>query len=229
MKQMTRPLLLEIGERIRRSLIAKNAARDTAVNLSRELIRYCSLAIRASHRNEWKEAGRLLNEAHRVADEIRTAVAAHPDLFFASYTQDALKELAEAHLLMAIAQGRPMPMPEEIGVEHAAYLNGLAEAAGELRRRVLDEIRGGHSQEAERLLVAMDEIYDLLVTMDFPDALTGGLRRNTDMVRGVLERTRSDLTISFRESELKAAIDALQAQIEAIHPSDERRPNDVDT
>lgn len=206
--------LPKIGDRIRESFVAKNAARDRAVNLSRELIRYCSLAIRASHRDEWEEAERLLGEARRAADEMVAIVKPYPDLFFTGYTQDALKELAEAHIALAIAQDKSIPTPEEIGVEYAAYLNGLAEAAGELRRRALDEIRGGYSQEAERLLAAMDEIYDVLVIMDFPEAITGGLRRNTDMVRGVLERTRSDLTLSFRESELKAAIDALREKME---------------
>ncbi|MDW8352535.1 MAG: haloacid dehalogenase [Anaerolineae bacterium] len=209
--------LMEIGERIRESLVAKNAARDKAVNLSRELIRYCSLAIRASHRNEWQATERLLSEAHRAADELQAIVKPYPDLLFSGYTQDALKELAEAHIALAIAQDKPIPAPEEIGVEYATYLNGLAEAVGELRRRVLDEIRTGHSQEAERLLAAMDEIYDLLVTMDFPEAITGGLRRSTDMVRGVLERTRSDLTVSFRESELMAAIERLQDGLKAFN------------
>jgi translin len=213
MEHMADSPLAKIGERIRENLLAKNAARDRAVNLSRELIRYCSLAIRASHRDEWDEADRLLGEARRAADELVTVVQPYPDLCFSGYTQDALKELAEAHIALAIAQNKTVPAPEEIGVEYAAYLNGLAEAAGELRRRVLDEIRGGHSQEAERLLAAMDEIYDVLVMMDFPEAITGGLRRNTDMVRGVLERTRSDLTVSFRESELKAAIDALREKL----------------
>lgn len=214
MKFMANNRLSEISERIRENFVAKNTARDKAVNLSRELIRYCSLAIRASHRDEWDEADRLLDEARRAADDLVAIVKPYPDLFFTGYSQDALKELAEAHIALAIAQDKPVPAPEEIGVEYAAYLNGLAEAAGELRRRALDEIRGGHSEESERLLAAMDEIYDVLVMMDFPEAITGGLRRNTDMVRGVLERTRSDLTISFRESELKAAIDALREKLE---------------
>lgn len=213
MTRMSIGNLPEISERIRASFIAKNAARDKAVNLSRELIRYCSLTIRASHRDEWDEASRLLGEARRVANELNGAVGPYPDLVFTGYTQDALKELAEAHVTLAVAQGTPAPGPEEIGVEYAAYLNGLAEAAGELRRRALDKIRGGHSDESERLLRAMDDIYDMLVTMDFPDAITGGLRRNTDMVRGVLERTRGDLTVSSREAELKAAIDALSARL----------------
>lgn len=213
MTAMSDNRLTHIAERIRAELIGKNAARDKAVNLSRELIRFCSLAIRASHRDEWSEAERLLVEARRVADELRRAVEPYPDLFFSGYTQDAIKELAEAYITLAIVADKPVPTPEEIGVESAAYLNGLAEAAGELRRRALDAIRHGHSQESERLLAAMDDIYDVLVTMDFPEALTGGLRRSTDMVRGVLERTRGEVTLSFREAELKRAIDALGARL----------------
>ena len=193
--------------------IAKNAARDKAVNLSRELIRCCSLTIRASHRDEWDEAARLLGEAKRVAEQLTSAVRPYPDLFYTGYTQDALKELCEAQVTLAAAQGRPMPSPEDIGVEYAAYLNGLAEAAGELRRRALDKMRAGHNADSERLLGAMDDIYDVLVTMDFPDAITGGLRRNTDMVRGVLERTRGDLTLSFREMELKATMEKLAGKL----------------
>jgi translin len=202
-------VLDKIGEKIRENFVAKNAARDKAVNLSRELIRFCSLTIRASHRDEWSEAQKLLGGAKRVADDMIAAVKPYPDLFFSGYTQDAMKEFAEAYITLAVAQDRAMPSPDEIGVEYAAYLNGLAEAAGELRRRALDKIRGGHNDESERLLAAMDDIYDVLVTMDFPDAITGGLRRNTDMVRGVLERTRADITISFRDAELKKVMDEL--------------------
>ena len=205
--------LQDISERIRHMFIAKNAARDKAVNLSRELIRCCSLTIRASHRDEWDEAARLLGEAKRVAEQLTSAVRPYPDLFYTGYTQDALKELCEAQVTLAAAQGRPMPSPEDIGVEYAAYLNGLAEAAGELRRRALDKMRAGHNADSERLLGAMDDIYDVLVTMDFPDAITGGLRRNTDMVRGVLERTRGDLTLSFREMELKATMEKLAGKL----------------
>jgi translin len=204
-----------IGERIRTTLIAKNAARDKAVNQSRELIRFCSLAIRASHRDHWDEAGRLLAEARRVADDMLAAVRPFPDLFYSGYTQDALKEFAEAHITLALARDQGFPAPEDIGVEFATYLNGLAESAGELRRRALDQIRGGHTESSERLLAAMDDIYDLLVTMDFPDAITGGLRRNTDLVRGVLERTRADVTISFRDAQLLKAISGVSAQFAA--------------
>ena len=207
--------LTAISERIRADFVAKTAARDAAVTVSRELIRYCSMAIRASHRDEWEEAERLVGEAVRVSEQLTSHVKPYPELYYTGYTQDAMKELCEAKITLAIAQGKPFPAPQEIGAEYAAYLNGLAEAAGELRRRALDKIRSGHSSESERLLAAMDDIYDVLVTMDFPDAVTGGLRRNTDMVRGVLERTRGDITVSFREAELKTAMEQLRQQLDA--------------
>lgn len=202
-----------IAETIRASFVAKNTARDRAVAISRELIRYCSLTIRASHRDEWVEAERLLGEARRVAGELNACTQPYPDLYFTGYTQDAMKELAEANITLAVARDLPIPTPEQINVEYASYLNGLAEAAGELRRRTLDKMRRGHNDECEKLLAAMDDIYDILVTMDFPDAITGGLRRNTDMVRGVLERTRGDLTTSYLESELKKSVDQLREKL----------------
>jgi translin len=195
-----------IAEEVRRRLVAKNAARDKAVNTSRELIRYCSLSIRASHRDEWVEADRLLAEAQRVGRELVAVARPFADVFFSGYTQDAMKELVEASVVFAIARQRQLPTPAELGVEDAAYLNGLAEAASELRRRVLDKLRASQYAEAERLLHCMDDVYGVLVTMDFPDAITGGLRRNTDLVRGVLERTRGDVTVTMRQAELMKAL-----------------------
>ncbi|HEY4690328.1 MAG TPA: haloacid dehalogenase [Anaerolineae bacterium] len=195
-----------IIEGIRASLIAKNAVRDATLARSRELIRLCALSIRATHREEFDEAERLLNEARAAADAMKAGLVDQPDLYHTGYTQDALKEVVEAVTVFAIVRGRSLPTPGEIGVEAAAYLNGLAEAASELRRRALDVIRQDRNAEAERLLAAMDDIYGELVTMDFPDAITGGLRRTTDMLRGVLERTRGDLTTTLQQEKLKRAL-----------------------
>ncbi|MEW6567343.1 MAG: haloacid dehalogenase [Chloroflexota bacterium] len=202
-----------IGDRIRQHLEEKNAARDAALQLSRTLIRHCADAIRAVHRDDRPEARNHLHEAHALVEKLRESLAAYPDLYHAGYTQDALKEYAEAHIAYSLIGGEALPDPDSLGVEYAAYLGGLGEAAGELRRRTLDILRHGHSQEAERLLSAMDDIYDLLVTVDFPDAITGNLRRTTDMVRGVVERTRGDLTTSLQQAELKAALRAVEDKL----------------
>ncbi len=196
-----------IADRIRAGFTERNAVRDATLARSRELISLCATAIRASHRNDWEQAHRLLEQARQVAATMQTETAPYPDLYFAGYTQDALKELAEAYITVALAQGKPLPSPQEIAVEDATFLNGLAEAASEMRRRCLDLIRKRNNVEAERLLAAMDEIYAVLMTFDFPDAITGGLRRRVDALRGVLERTRGDLTMSMRQD---ALLDALR-------------------
>jgi len=195
-----------IGEKIRKNFEAKNAARDAALGTSRELIRHCSLSIRATHRAEYAEALQLLARAREIASQMKSSVADYPDLYFTGYVQDALKELAEAHIVHALITNAPLPDPDELGVDYAAYLNGLGEAAGELRRYALDIMRHEESAKVERVLEAMDDIYSLLVTVDFPDAITGGLRRTTDMVRGVLERTRGDLTVAARQEKLEKTL-----------------------
>lgn len=203
-----------IAEDIRAVFEEKNAARDLTLGRSRELIRLCALAIRAIHRAEFAQAQQLLATARAAADAMKADVAQHPELYYAGYTQDALKELAEAHITFAMVNDQPLPTPHELGVDPPAYLNGLCEAASELRRSCLDILRHGHNAEAERLLAAMDDVYGVLVTMDFPDAITGGLRRSTDALRGVLERTRGDLTSSLRQAQLQAALQALEEKLD---------------
>jgi translin len=195
-----------ITEKIRTNFEAKNKVRDKTLRLSRELIRHCANSIRATHRSEFENATELLATAKALASEMVDGVADYADLYHAGYTQDALKEFAEASITYALITDRPLPDPDELGVEYAAYLNGLGEAAGELRRHVLDLIRHGELERGEEILSMMDDIYGVLVTMDFPNAITGGLRRTTDMVRGVLERTRGDLTMSLRQEKLQQAL-----------------------
>ena len=202
-----------IAKRIQADLEARNDARDQALRSSRELTRLCATAIRASHRDEWGAARELLTQAEAVAYGIKETLAPYPDLLFAGYTQDALKELVEAHITLALASGAPVPEPEPLGVAYSTYLNGLCEAASEMRRRCLDELRRGNTVEAEQLLTAMDEIYDVLVTFDFPDAITGGLRHRVDQLRGVLERTRGDLTNSLRQDRLVRALEDFEERI----------------
>jgi translin len=205
--------LAQIIDAIRSEFTAKNQVRDLTLNRSRELIRFCALSIRAIHRHEWAEAAAGLQTARQAAAVMSADLAGYPDMYEAGYTQDALKELAEARLLYAFVRGETAPGPAEMGIPAAAYLNGLAEAASELRRFVLDLIRLGRTAEAEPHLDQMDEVYSYLVTMDFPDALTGGLRRTTDALRGVLERTRGDLTVAVHQEQLAAALRTFEAQM----------------
>jgi translin len=202
-----------IADDIRQEFEAKNAARDAAINQSRMLIQHCANAIRAVHRQEWENAQQRLETARQAADEIRAQVSGYPDLYHSGYTQDALKEYVEAFVTFALVRNEALPTPGSLGVENSTYLNGLAEAASELRRRILDILRKGHSTEAERLLEAMDAIYSVLFAFDFHDAITGGLRRRVDSLRGVLERTRGDVTNSLRQQQLQAALADFERRI----------------
>jgi translin len=209
------------AERIRQAFDAKNAARDQALSRSRELVRYCALSIRAVHREEFDAARELLDSARQTATSLRADLSAYPDLYHAGYTQDALKEFAEASVTYALVQGRALPEPEDLEVEYATYLCGLAEAAGELRRHVVDRIRLGQIGHGQAMLEMMDDIYDILVTMDYPDAITSGLRRITDMVRGVTERTRGDLMVAARQEKLEAALSQFERQVGQVISHDD--------
>lgn len=203
----------EISERVRLEFDARNHARDEALVQARQLTRHAAHTIRAIHRSEHEAAAEELNQARELVRTLKEGLAAYPELYYAGYTQDAIKEFAEASITCALVENRLLPTPEELGVEAAIYMNGSAEAIGEMRRRCLDILRQGYSEEAERLLTCMDEIYALLVTLDYPDAITYGLRRQTDVVRGIIERTRADLTTSLREQKLQHTMQELMARL----------------
>ncbi len=199
-----------IAEQTRQTLAAKDAAREKALPLCRDTIRHCSQAIRAVHRQEFESAEQLLGTARELIREAERAVAPYGELSNTGFIRDAQKELAEGRITLALVTGKPIPDPGELGVDVAAYLNGMGEAVGELRRYLLDSMRRGDLSRGEELLAAMDDIYSVLVTIDFPDALTNGLRRTTDMVRGVLEKTRSDLTLVMRQQDLEHRLEKLE-------------------
>ncbi|MDW8291089.1 MAG: haloacid dehalogenase [Armatimonadota bacterium] len=198
--------LASLSESIRAVLNVKDAVREEALRQSRELIRLSATTVRSIHRHEFDDAQRGLQEAAQRAETLRALREEHPDIYYAGYVQDALKEYAEACLLHALVQERELPGFSDLQLEVPAYLNALCEAASECRRHILDLLREGDTARAERLLSEMDDIYYMLVTFDYPDAITGGLRRNVDSLRAVLERTRGDVTITAIQRELEEAL-----------------------
>jgi len=209
-------LLDNISDEIREDFERRTHIRDEVLSQTRQLTRFASMAIRAIHREDEEEAQKHLNSARELVLFIREELKDDPDLYFSGYTQDAIKEYVEAHITYALIKNLPLPTPKELGAEYASYLGGLTETLGELRRRCLDLLRPGYSQEVERLLNLMDEIFSQLVTMDFPDAITYGLRRKTDLARGIIERTRADITISFRQSELGESLEKLSSRLDKL-------------
>jgi translin len=213
-------MLDDIAEKIHRSFEVCTTERDRALAQARTLTRHCANAIRAVHREENSLARQHLEEARQLVQSLRDNLKDLPDLFYAGYTQDALKEYAEAALVYALINDNDFPDPEDLLLEPATYLQGLAEAVGELRRRVLDMLLKDNATEAGRLLSEMDDIYAILVTMDYPDAITGGLRRLTDVARGIIERTRGDFTLSLRQERLENSIRELETRLDGYSQSE---------
>ncbi|MCL5102801.1 MAG: haloacid dehalogenase [Armatimonadetes bacterium] len=202
-----------IAEELRGLLDETNQVREDALKLSRETVRLSANSIRASHREDFDEACELKALARKKVEETRNILKDKLEIYYTGYVQDAQKEYAESELTYAIIREMPFPELSDLGVEAPAYLNGLAEAIGESRRHVLDVMRHGDLDRAERILGIMDEVYYVLITFDYPDAVTQGLRRQTDMVRGVLERTRADITLLLQQRKLETAIETAMERI----------------
>lgn len=199
--------LSRVSEALRDELDSKTSAREQGLAGSRDTIRACSNAIRAMHREEFEKATSLLADAQRNLDNSRSALRDHPDMRHAGFIHDAEKEVAEACITLALVRGEDLPSREEVDVPAQAYLKGMAEAMGELRRHILDQMRGGDLERCERLLGSMDDIYNVLISMDYPDGITYGLRRLTDVARSIIERTRGDFTTSKIQSSLHDALE----------------------
>jgi len=195
-----------IADSLRATLDAKTAARERGLASSRSAVRSCGNAIRALHRYEIDAATALLDEAQTYVDDARSALHDHPDMLHAGFVHDAEKELTEARITFALITGAAFPSPADVGVPASAYLKGMAESIGEMRRHILDLMRQGELARCEELLGAVDDMYYVLVSMDYPDGITLGLRRLTDVARSIIERTRGDFTTSTIQSSLREAL-----------------------
>ena len=217
--QDVRAHLAEVADLAQRRFTETHGARERALRLSREMVRGSANSIRASHRGDFDRARELLEQVAAAAREVAALRESQPAVYYGGYVEDAQKEYVEASVVLAIVRGAAPPGPDELGVGPAPYLNGLGDVAGELRRYILDALRRGDFSRSEELLGVMDEIYTVLGSMDFPDAVTRGLRRSADMVRGTLERTRGDLTVALRQHRLEERMAAFQNAVEGLQTS----------
>ena len=201
--------LENIAAKLRPYFTAEDEARERTLRSCRQVIRHSADAIRAVHRQDHDKAKQLLDSAHELLREINHDLAGHGKLLYSGFIHDAQKEFAEGCITLALIAGKDLPEPKTLGVSNAAYLDGLGESVGELRRYILDSLRRDDFSRCEELLIIMDEIYAILITMDFPELLAHGLRRTTDAVRGIIERTRGDLTVSLRQKDLETKLNNL--------------------
>ncbi|NND01668.1 MAG: haloacid dehalogenase [Acidimicrobiia bacterium] len=201
----------ELGEltgAVRPILDSRFKAREHAIATSRKVIRSSANAIRNLHRGDVEAADELIAEAKQLYRSIVAATVDHPELLHVGYAHDAAKELSEASLTAAMFAAEPLPGYEELGVDPVPFLHGLGETVGECRRRLLDRLRAGDLETAERLLDTMDTVVDMLASLDYPDGMTNSLRRTTDVSRSLVERSRSDLTTTVVQERLRTQIEA---------------------
>ena len=203
------PHLVALSKQAVDELTARHRAREQALGISRQVIRNSANAIRAVHRNDFTEARKLIGEAATRLAETRSIRVDNPEIYYAGFLSDARKEFTEANITLAVISGADIPDAQSLDMDPPAYLNGMAEVIGELRRYILDALRRDETSRCEELMELMDEIYGILVTVDFPEAVTGGLRHSTDAMRGVLERTRGDLTVSLQQRRLERRLEDL--------------------
>jgi translin len=193
---------------VRGELDEKFVARELALKNCRKIIQAASKAIRALHRGDLEDADRLLASGRALIEEAEEPLNDHQDIYHAGFFYDAVKEYAEAELTKALILRRPLPLPHDLGLHAVPYLKGLGEAVGELRRRLLDQLRKGHLAEAEDTFADMEIIHHLLAALDYPDGMTSQLRRTTDVARSLIERSRADLTTTIVQERLRKQLEA---------------------
>lgn len=198
--------LSDIGAAVIEELTERNRDREQALAVSREVIRFSANAIRAVHRGDFDDARELIGKGATRLEEADHISQSSPQIFNAGFMNDARKEFTEANVTLAVISGADIPSIADLKVDAAAYINGMAEVIGELRRYILDALRRDTFDGCEEFMDVMDEMYSVLVTIDFPEGVTSGLRRNTDAMRGVLERTRGDLTMALRQHSLETRL-----------------------
>ena len=203
----------EICDRIREKFDLMDEAREKSLAASRKITRLSGDSIKAIHREEWGQAESLINETEKLVLEVNEMLRDFPDLYYSGYVGNAQTEFVEVSLLYAILKGDPVPGPDELNIDYAAYLNGMGDTTGELRRHILDLIRKGRPEEGEKYLEIMDEFYTEMMSFDYPDAITHGLRKKSDVARSLIERTRGDLTNALQVKDLKEAMKSFEDRI----------------
>ena len=210
----------EISAEIQQDFEAKDKARESGLSLSRKVVRTCGTAIRHIHRGDIEKAAMLLEDARGSLEDIDLQLADHPDIYYSGFVEHAQQEFVECAVVHQLltkendSNSDTLPSPQELGVTYAAYLNGLGDVVGELRRHILDLIRQDMPQDGDQFLDIMDDMYSTLMMFDYPDAITRGLRRKSDVARSLIERTRGDLTNAIRQQKLEQTMKEFESRFE---------------
>ncbi len=200
----------EVISEIEGRLDEKDEVRELAIKSSRTIARLAGAAIQGMHRGE--DSAAILHETHEEVAKLRSLLDGHPDLFHAGFVENAMQEACESFLVHAILEGEKLPTPKECGVTDTAYLLGLGDVVGELRRFALTALRDGDVASASHSLERMERILDSLMRFDYPTALIA-LKRKQDVARSLIEKTRGEVAVAARSHELAKKIDSLHGKL----------------
>lgn len=209
-------MLEGISVHIRANFEAKDAVREDGLKISREVVRECRTASFALHGEDFEKANASIKAAGKALEKLEILFRGHADIYHAGFVEHAQQEYSEVSVLYSLLKEegeKRIPSPDELKVEYAAYLNGLGDLVGELRRHVLDLIRKESFERAEVFLGIMENIHAMLMDFDYPDAITRGLRRKTDVSRALIEKTRGDVVNAIGQKKLELAIRNLEIRL----------------
>ncbi|HII81072.1 MAG TPA: haloacid dehalogenase [Methanosarcina sp.] len=210
-------MLEEISNRIRENLEVKDRIREEGLKISREIVRECRTASFALHGKDFEKASNSIETAGKALKKLEARFEGHADIYHAGFVEHAQQEYSEVSVLYSLLKDEgkmlSLPSPDELGVEYTAYLNGLGDVVGELRRHILDLIRGEAFEKAEVFLGIMENIHATLMDFDYPDAITGGLRRKTDVSRSLIEKTRGDVVNAIQQQKLELSMKSLESRL----------------
>ncbi len=204
----------EIFADIDQNLGTIDTLREDVLQKTRSIVRMAAETIKAVHREEWDVAEKNITEMKSLLKGVREQVSKHETLLRRNYTEISEQEYAEAAILFSILHKGQLASPKDLEIPDLAWLLGLADVAGELRRHCLDAIRKGDMKTAEDALGLMEEIYRKLFSLDYPKGMTGSLREKTDTIRKLLQATRGEVSMATHMSRLNQNLEKILNQRE---------------
>ncbi|MEM3670336.1 MAG: hypothetical protein QW767_01140 [Thermoprotei archaeon] len=162
-----------------------------------QIIEACGESVSHIHRNERALSDSKLLEARKLIGLVRQMVKRHPSSARLAIVRDAMCEYVEASCLRSVVTVGSVPSYKSFNVEPDEYLLGLADLVGELRRLCFDLIRKDRLGDAESVFHKMEEVYELVISFEYPKQYVKGLRHKVDVDRRLLDDTRLILTQAY--------------------------------
>ena len=194
----------------------KDSIRETSLKYARTVIIHCRKAIQLIHQHKMQQAEELIKKASATLAELYDVTKDHADLSKAGYVENAAQEFVEAQCFYNILHHEALPDPDAIQTTYTAYLMGLCDVVGELRRKALDMVLAGEQKDAQQYLVIMEDIYAAILRFDYPSSLIP-IKRKQDIARNLIEKTRGELAVASCEQRIEYRTDEFRGLLDVIN------------